>query len=326
MGTVEDVNRTARICGVEQRYIAPSDVCASDLCYTAAEALLDQIRWEKSSVDLLIYLTQTPDYIVPATSCVLHERIGLSHACGAFDMGLGCSGYVYALMTAFSMLAKQGMKRILLLVGDTPSKMISPFDIPANILFGDAGTATAITFDEDAGESHFVVGTNGAGSKSLIIPAGAYRQPSNEHTSVREVNEKDGSARSLEDLYMDGAAVFGLTLKHVPALVDQLYQVSGWKQGDVSQWLFHQANQFMVEYFAKKFGVTEAQFPMNVARFGNTSPSSIPLLMVSEQFSARMESNFTKMGMIGFGVGFSWGGAFLEQKRIQCLPLIYQYK
>ena len=322
-GDPVEIGRTAKLCGIQARHVAPDGMCASDLCYVAAERLLESVGWEKDSVDALIFLSQTPDYVVPATSCVLQRRLGLSFHCAAFDITLGCSGYVYGLMVGFGLLAKEGMRRVLLLVGDTPSKLISPHDIPANIPFGDAGTATAIEYSEDAAESFFFAGTNGAGSDSLIIQAGGFRQPSTAESAERRPHPQDKVLRSQEELYMDGSAVFGLTLNHVPELVQQLATISGWPVQSVDRWIFHQANKFMLDYFSKKIGIAPEKMPSNIDRFGNTSPPSIPLMMVTEHDADAPRPARETLGMVGFGVGFSWGGALLRQADPVMVPLVY---
>lgn len=320
-GDPVEIARTAKLCGIEARYVAPDGMCASDLCQRAAEDLLKGIGWKRDSIDLLIFLSQTPDYVVPATSCVLQHRLGLSPQCAAFDMSLGCSGYLYGLMVAFGMVAPQGIRRVLLLVGDTPSKMVSPHDVAANVLFGDAGSATAIEYDESAGESYFVAGTDGVGGRSLIIPAGGFRTPCNADTARRKPHPVDRVLRSEEDLYMDGSAVFSLTLNHVPALIDSLASTSGWSVGSVDHWLFHQANRFMLDHFARKLSIAPDRMLSNIDRFGNTSPPSIPLLMVSEDFQSRCKGAGQRYGMVGFGVGFSWAGALLSGASPVTLPL-----
>lgn len=322
-GDPMEVGRTTRLCGIEARHVAPYEVCASDLCFTAANDLLDGIGWARDSVDMLIFLSQTPDYVVPATSCVLQHRLGLSSHCASFDMSLGCSGYIYGLMVAFGMVAPTGIRRVLLLVGDTPSKLISPHDIPANVLFGDAGTATAIEYHQDTGDSFFFAGTNGTGSKSLIIPAGGFRTPRNSESSVRRPHPGDQVLRSDEELYMDGSAVFSLTLNHVPDLVERLTSISGWSIDSVDHWLFHQANKFMLDHFSRKLGIAGDRMLTNIERFGNTSPPSIPLMMVSENLQSLARRDDERVGMVGFGVGFSWAGAFLSHSSLVTLPLAY---
>jgi 3-oxoacyl-[acyl-carrier-protein] synthase-3 len=317
------VSRTAKLCGIQTRHVAPDDVCTSDLCFTAAEHLLEGLGWERDSVDMLIFLSQTPDYVLPATSCVLQHRLRLSPQCAAFDMNLACSGYVYGLMVAFGMVAPEGVRRVLLLVGDTLSKVVSPYDVAGNVLFGDAGTATAIEYDGNAGTSYFIAGTDGHGGQSLIIPGGRFRKPSDAGATVRRPHPIDQVLRLEDELYMDGAAVFGLTLNYVPKLVRDLCALSEWPIGTVDHWLFHQANGFMLDYFSRKLDIPSDRVLSNIDRFGNTSPPSIPLMMVTEHLQARGHGAEDRLGLIGFGAGFSWAGAFLPHADLVTVPLAY---
>jgi 3-oxoacyl-[acyl-carrier-protein] synthase-3 len=322
-GDTGEVHRTAKLCGIETRHIAPADVCASDLCFTAAEDLLEGLGWDRNSVDMLIFLSQSPDYISPATSCVLQHRLRLPHSCASFDMNLACSGYVYGLMVAFGMIAPQGVRRLLLLVGDTHSRLVSPHDVAGNVLFGDAGTATAVEFDENTGDSYFFAGTNGIGSQSLIIPGGGFRNPRSAESGIRRPHKADQVLRSDEELYMDGAAIFRLALNHIPDLVHDLSKLSGWSIDSVDHWLFHQANRFMLDHFARKLDIPTDRMPINIDRFGNTNAPSIPLMMVSENLQQRAKQSEERLGLIGFGAGFSWAGAFLPCGDIVTLPLAY---
>jgi 3-oxoacyl-[acyl-carrier-protein] synthase III len=226
-------------------------------------------------------------------------------------------------MVAFGMIAKDGFRRALLLTGDTISRIISPYDIPANVLFGDAGTATAIEYSEEVGDSYFVAGTDGDGGSALVVEAGGSRYPRSLNTAERVPHPKDHILRSREDLYMDGPAVFGLTLRHVSNVANELATLSGRGLSSVDVWLFHQANQFMLDHFAKKMGISKNKLPGNIARFGNTSPASIPLMMVTELLPLGGDGEHATLGLVGFGVGFSWCGTLLRQRAPIAAPLIH---
>jgi 3-oxoacyl-[acyl-carrier-protein] synthase-3 len=215
-GETSEIQKTAKIVGIKSRQVASDNICTSDLCYSAADKLLNTLKWERDSIDALIFLSQTPDYLLPATSCVLQARLNLSNSCAAFDMSLGCSGYIYGLLVAYSLISANGIRRVLLLVGDTISKVISPHDVPANILFGDAGTATAIEYDENTNDSFITVSTDGSGANSIIIEAGGFRKPKSLQTNTRKPHLKDNVLRSEEELFIDGSAVFSFTLSRVP--------------------------------------------------------------------------------------------------------------
>lgn len=322
-GNVAEINKTAGVVGINSRHITSEACCTSDLCFAAAEKLLDELGWERGSVDALIFLSQTPDYVLPATSCVLQKRLNLSTHCAAFDMTLGCSGYIYGLLVAHGLIAKNGIRRVLLLVGDTISKVISPEDLPANVLFGDAGTATAIEYDESAVNTYISVGTDGAGATSLIIEAGGFRKPRSTETAIRKAHPKDKVIRSEQELFMDGSAVFSFTLAKVPPLVKDILSLSEYDHPSVDHWLFHQANKFMLDYLSKKIGIEKEKMLMNIDRFGNTSPPSIPLLMVTENLQNYCKNKKATIGLVGFGVGFSWGAALLQVDNLITPSLIF---
>lgn len=321
-GDLLEIEKTAEIVGVKSRYVCPDDICASDLCYFAAERLLDEIRWDRDSVDALIFLSQTHDYLLPATSCVLQKKLNLSVTCATFDMSLGCSGYIYGLLVAYSLIAETGIRRVLLLVGDTISKILSPYDMPANVLFGDAGTASAIEFDKDSVDSFITVGTDGAGFSSLIVEVGGFRKQKSTYTGIRKPGPKDKILRSEEELFMDGSAVFSFALSKVTPLVKNLLSLSNHEIKEVDYWLFHQANKFMLEHLINKLGILPEKSLMNIDRFGNTSPPSIPLLMVSENLQHLSKNQQLKLCLVGFGVGFSWGAALLEARNLIIPPLV----
>ncbi len=318
LGDAKEIQKTAKTVGIKQRHIADETLCTSDLCYAAANQLLNDLNWERESVDVLIFLSQTPDYVLPATSCLLQHRLGLSKQCAAFDMVLGCSGYIYGLLNAFSLISETGIKRVLLLVGDTVSKLISPDDVASNVLFGDAGTATAIEWDAKAEPSYFVLGTDGGGANALMIEAGGFRKPTTEVTRARKRHPKDNIIRSEEELFMDGATVFGFTLSCVPQTVNTLMTLAQQKLDEVNFWLFHQANKFMLDYLGEKIGIDSEKIPMNITDYGNTSPPSIPLLAVTHGKNYKLDTQKQKIGLLGFGVGLSWGGALLHTDKI-CL-------
>lgn len=322
-GSMEEIAKIASTVGIEQRHTATNSICTSDLCYAAANKLLSELNWDRDSVDALIFLSQTPDYTLPATSCILQNRLGLATSCAAFDMSLGCSGYVYGLMTAFGLISGEGIKRVLLLVGDTISKVISPEDVPANILFGDAGTATAIEFDKSAKPSYFTLGTDGSGANSLIIEAGGFRKPSSDLTKISKNHPKDQVMRSEEDLFMDGTAVFSFTLSTIPKAIEELLSLANLPKENVDSWLFHQANKFMLDYFGQKVGIDADKVPMNIGKYGNTSPPSLPLLITTEGGETGFANENKTVAMLGFGVGFSWGGALLELDNIIIPKVIY---
>jgi 3-oxoacyl-[acyl-carrier-protein] synthase-3 len=296
--------------GVRTRRIAPPSICASDLCYAAAARLMRELDWAPGEITGLIFITQTPDYVLPATSHALHARLGLPVSCYAFDINLGCSGFVYGLWIATSLM--QNVKgKTLLLVGDTSSHIISPRDQSVAPLFGDAGSATALEPSADAAPMYFELGADGSGVKSLIVPAGGGRRPSDASTGVRTLREGQ-NFRSDEDLFMDGAEVFTFSLQRVPGLVKAILGSAGCGIDGIDSVVFHQANRFMLEYLAKRIKIPPEKFALALENFGNTSSASIPMAITTTALRERLQNSTARLLLAGFGVGFSWAATVLQ--------------
>lgn len=305
----EKADDIEKMTGVQERRWASPETTTADLCQRAAETLLDRLGWERDSVDALFFVTQTPDYRLPATACALQARLGLGRHVIAFDVNLGCSGYPYGLWLAMNTVASGAARRALLLVGDTITKTVDEDDRSTAMLFGDAGTATAIEVDA-SGTANFILGTDGTGERQLIIADGAYRQSA--------PSAAEGARADV--LYMDGGAIFNFTLATVPPLVKAtLEQGGGAEQFDA--FLFHQANAFMLRHLAKKSKLPPDKVPVNIDRFGNTSSATIPLLMTTD-LADRLCSEAIRLGMFGFGVGFSWGSADVTVGPLPCAETI----
>ena len=303
----DEASRIARSVGVTTRRLARPGQCTSDFCFAAAQALLQQLDWDPATVEGLIFVSQTPDHRLPATSCGLQHRLGLPKSCAALDLSLGCSGYVYGLWLASS-LALTTCKRMLLLAGDT-TQFISPLDRATMPVFGAAGTATALESDPE-GAAHFELGTDGAGYEHLIIPAGGCRAPHSPQTAERTERE-GGNIRSQEDLYLNGAEVFTFTLREVPSLISRVLARSGWAQPEIDAFVLHQANKFMLDHLVKRMKIDPAKAPIALDPFGNTSSASIPLTLV-HLMRQRLQAARQRLVLAGFGVGFSWGAAALD--------------
>jgi 3-oxoacyl-[acyl-carrier-protein] synthase III len=314
----EDAKKISDSTGFVDRFV--SDIlCASDLCLASAKKLLHDLEWDAQSVDVLIFVSQTPDYILPATSAVLHGRLGLKKSCIAFDINLGCSGYVYGLSVIASLMSQHN-KRALLLAGDTISRIVSHQDRSTYPIFGDAGTATALEYDPTALEMLFELGTDGNGGDSLIVPAGGFRTPNTLETA--QIKHAEGeNKRSQADLYMKGTDVFSFTIREIPALIKTILERKGSSKEDVDYYIFHQANQFMLEHLGKKMKLPTEKF-VRCFDYGNTSVASIPLAMTSK-ISSELRQNKLKLCLSGFGVGFSWGAAFIETDHLVMPELIY---
>lgn len=306
--------------GIAHRRIAPKNVCASDLCIVAAERLISELGWEKDSIDAVVFVTQTPDYIVPATSPIIQDKLGLSKECYTLDISLGCSGWVYAMSVLSSLLQNGTMKRGLLLAGDTPVKFCSKDDKSTYPLFGDAGTVTALEFDQCVNPMFFVFNTDGSGKDSIIIEEGGYRNLFNDNSfMIKEYGE--GITRSKIDLAMDGMSVFSFAISKAPKSINELLETININKECIDYFIFHQANLFLNEKIRKKLKIESIKVPYSLEDFGNTSCASIPLTMVTKK-SKELKSGFLRIIGCGFGVGLSWGSVYFETDKIVCPDLI----
>lgn len=307
------VRDVTKMTGVETRYWVSPGQTTADLCEAAAGRLLERLQWPADSIDALIFVSQTPDQRLPATACVLQARLGLPRHCQAFDVGLGCSGYVYGYWLA-SALVNAGLSRVLLLAGETSSRLLDPDDRGTALLFGDAGAATAIARDPQAPATTFVLGTDGGGAANLIVPAGGFRDPA---PDPRRPDSFDPA-----HLYMDGGEVFAFTLRAVPRLVADLLSHAGCSVAEVDAFVLHQANRFMLNHLAKKIGARPEQTPINIDRFGNTSSATLPLVLTTD-LAERLTAGPMRLALVGFGVGYSWGAALLQTDRLGCAETLY---
>ena len=297
--TQNEVKKVVAMAGVRERRVAGDSICSSDLCAAAAERLLDMLQWERDSVDCLIMVTQTPDYFLPSTACVLHQRLNLSDACAAFDVGLGCSGYPYGLWLSAMMLAAKGFRRVLLLHGETPSRFSDKADRSVSLLFGDAGSATALERNnEHQGEEwHFLLHTDGNGFKDMIIEGGGFR----------DRFCKDPGKHYVQ---MNGAHVFNFTISRVPVLIQATLDLSGLSKEAVDYYIFHQSNKYIIQHITKKMGLIEKSVPMILKDYGNTGGVSVPLT-ITEGNLDRPGNKSLKLLLLGYGVGLSWSSALI---------------
>jgi len=305
------VNEIVKMIGVQTRRHSNDQQTTADFCQAAAQKLMSELAWSPESIDAIVFVSQTPDYRLPATACALQSRLKLRTSCAALDINLGCSGYVYGLWLASKLIDGHAVRRVLLLAGDTSSKLVNPADRATAMLFGDAGSATALEFNQDAQTTYFVLGTDGTGEKNLIVPKGAYRKF--EGVDPRMVDS------DLTCLYMDGADVFNFTLKSVPPLVNDLLDFSVKQRDEVNWYFFHQANQFMLKHITKKLKLPAEKAPMNIDRFGNTSSASIPLVMTDVGRDQILRGTAV---LTGFGVGYSWASALITLDQMQVNSLI----
>jgi 3-oxoacyl-[acyl-carrier-protein] synthase III len=296
-----EVNTIMKATGVNRVRIANKDMTSADMCQKAVEALFEQEGIDREEIDGLVFVSQTPDYILPATSILLQEKLMLSKDTVCIDIHYGCSGYIYGLFQASLWVSSGACKNVLVLSGDTTSKMINPNDKSLRMVFGDCGTSTLVSKGSDLIGFH--IQSDGSGSDKLIVPAGGFRLPCSEETSVLEWDE-DHNGRTKNDLFMDGIAIFNFAISQVHKNINTLIEYMEWNKADVGFYALHQANDFMVNYVRKKLKISADIAPTNVSNFGNTGPASIPLLF-SDFCPA--EYNLKKVIMCGFGVGLSWG-------------------
>lgn len=309
--------KVSRTTGVKRRRVAHR-LCTSDLCAAAAEALLDRLGWPRDSFDLVVHLSQSPDHRLPATACVLQQRLGLPTSVAALDMALGCSGYVYGLTTVASMMAGGGFKRALVLVGDTSTRMISPEDRSVAYLFGDGGSATVLERTQGGDKLCAILGSDGSGAPNLIIPAGGYRQPHSAETAIRRQCEGN-NRRSDDDLYMNGPEIFSFSTNTVPGLYLDTLRLAGWEKETVECAVFHQANKLILDYLAADLGIPSEKMLMSLAEYGNSGSASIPVTMVANRdaFCGRKRAV-----LLGFGVGYSWGCLAVDLNDIIVPPMV----
>lgn len=316
----EEMQKFMDATGVEERRVAAENICTSDLCYDAATKLLQALQWDSQSVEALIFVSQSPDYKLPITAAILQDRLGLSKECIAFDIPLGCSGYVYGLSVLSGIMQSFGLKRGLLLAGETSSKIVSPNDKSTKPLFGDAGSATALEVSTLAKPMSFHLGTDGSGYKAIMIPDGGFRNlPS--ANSLKCVEYEPGIERNQHHLVLDGMDVFAFGITQAPKTVQALIQKFNLDMNSIDFFIFHQANLKMNKMIAKKLKLEESKVPYSLKHFGNTSSASIPLTIVTE-IAENINEQHIKMLLCGFGVGLSWGTVYLETEDIICLPLI----
>ncbi|WP_406843104.1 ketoacyl-ACP synthase III [Flavobacterium soyae] len=318
--TKEEIQKFIDVTGVEERRIAAKEICTSDLCCESAEKLIQDLNWQKDEIEILVFVSQTGDYILPISAAILQDRLGLSTNCIAFDVPLGCSGYVYGMSIIAGMMKAAGLKKGLLLAGDTISKIVSDKDKSTLPLFGDAGSATAFELSENNGNWLFDLGTDGSGYKTIIVPDGGSRNRINADSLEIKIIE-EGISRNSCDLVLDGMDVFGFGISQGPKTVNKLLEKYAIDKEKIDYFIFHQANLMMNKMIAKKLKLPVEKVPYSLQHFGNTSSATIPLTIVTE-LKDKIENKSSNLLMCGFGVGLSWGTVFVEDCKIEVLELI----
>ncbi len=322
-GNLSDKERDLMIktIGIEERRIAEPGQSTSDLCYVAAEKLLQELGWHRDEIHILVFITQTPDYITPATSIILQERLGLPHSCLAFDINLGCSGYVYGLSVVNGLLKQLSSGKALMLVGDVSSYCVSEQDKSTAPIFGDAGSATAIeATGNDEDRMTFNLQSDGSGYDHIMIKDGGMRNPVNESSLTYKEYDTNVYRNDLH-LILNGIDVFNFSIREVPGNIRTLLDQEALSVEDVDYFVFHQANLLINDTVRKKLKLPLDKVPSTLQEFGNTSSATIPLTMVCE-LADQLRFNNPRMVLSGFGVGLSWGSALVRTDRITCPPLI----
>lgn len=305
----EEVRQVVDKVGVFERRFADEGTCSSDLCFAAAEKLFTDNKIDRNEIDLLVFLSQTPDYRMPATSILLQDRLGLPMSTMAFDISLGCSGFISALSIVYGMMQNHGFRKALLLDGETRSKVYSRKDRREAFIFGDAGVAALIERNEKFGISHFSINSDGSRGNLIMIPGGGYRNMSSVETLREKVVDEYGNIRTDEQGYMNGADVFNFVIVEVPKDIKQLMEAAGEDIQSMDYYVFHQANAFINNHIAKKLRLDAEKIPWTIHKYGNTSSVSVPLTIVSE-LREKLQGE-KKVMLNAFGVGMAWATAII---------------
>jgi 3-oxoacyl-[acyl-carrier-protein] synthase III len=295
------VNKIADKTGIHVRHIAADGELSSDLAEAAARKLFSTNRITPDQIDFVLFCTQTPDFALPTAACLLQHRLGIPTTAGALDFNLGCSGYVYGLSLAKGLIETNQARCVLLLTGETYSKLLDPKDKTVRTLFGDAGAATLISADDSIEREcigPFVFGTDGSGGANLVCPRAGFRG-------------SNAEATGRDALWMNGPEIFNFTINVVPDVVDRALSKSGMKLDEIDLFVFHQANAYMLEHLRKKLGVPTEKFVVALAQVGNTVSCTIPIALHGAMLEGRLKPGI-RILLVGFGVGYSWSAAMIE--------------
>ena len=318
--TQEDADTFDKTVGIQNRYIAPESICASDLCQDAGERLLAALGWEKETIDVLLFVSVTGDYKTPPTSAILQDRMGLSNACFVLDVPMGCCGCMYGITVAGNLISFGTAKRALVLVGDTGLRMGSMKDKSRVPLFCDIGTAMALKFDPTAEDIFVEMNTLGSGYQALMTPHGGYRHPITKE-SFEEEDFGNGIIRSPKDALINGMDVFSFAISKPPVSVKNMMDRLGLdKDKDIDYFLIHQANKLIVDRIVKKLKLDEKKVPYNLQEFGNLGGASIPMLM-SSSLSGVLCDRPLSILCSSFGLGLTWGTMWMRTKPMCVLPV-----
>jgi 3-oxoacyl-[acyl-carrier-protein] synthase-3 len=302
------VEKVASKVGILQRHIASENETASDMAVKAGTALIDEYKIDKTSIDFVLLCTQSPDYFLPTSSCLIQERLGLSTGIGALDFNQGCSGFIYGLALAKGLLCSGIARNVLLLTSETYSKYMHPRDKGNRTIFGDAAAATLVSADGFAELTEFSLGTDGRGAKNLIVETGGSRCINSRYSIFWDEN---GNPVSSDHLFMNGTEIFNFTIDTVPLLINDILKKNGLLQKEIDLFVLHQANRFILEFLRKSMKIEIAKFFYYIENVGNTVSSTIPIAL-KEGIKAGIISSGKNVLLAGFGVGYSWGATILK--------------
>lgn len=302
------VEKIAKKVGINERHIAAADETAGDMAYKAAKKLISENNIDKSTIDFVLLCTQSPDYFLPSTSCIIQDRLGLQTKCGAFDFNLGCSGYEYGLAVAKGLIVGGIAHNVLLLTAETYNKHIHPMDKGNRTIFGDGASASLISTEGFAEIGEFVLGSDGSGYDRLIHKTGAMRQ----YSQLNDLHyDENNNPLSSDYLFMDGKAIFDFTSEVVPSMIDETLEKHDLKMDDVDLFVFHQANKYMINYLRKLMGIDKEKFYVFMENVGNTVSSTIPIALCEALKEGKLHGNIV---LAGFGVGLSYGATVIKAK------------
>lgn len=303
--------KLAEVMGYDRHRVVAGEVCSSDLAVAAIEHLFDTGRLKREDIDALIFVTQSPDYLMPGTSKVVHGRLGLHRDVFCLDLNQGCAGFIIGAMLGFMMLDQPAIEKVLVVNADVLSRKVSPRDRNSYPLIGDAASVAVLERRADAGAIEASLKMDGSGREALMIPAGGMRMPSDASTAEQAV-DSEGNSRSLDNLKMDGSAVFNFVLTEVPGLIEALLNETGTEVADIDAFLCHQPNRFMLHKLADKLKVPHDKMPSNVVEaFGNSSGVTIPMVTV-HNLRDRLVAEKLRVCLSGFGVGLTWGAMVMD--------------
>ena len=303
------VDKIADKVGINTRFVASDNETSSDLAIKAAEKLfLENPNINKEDIDFVLFCTQSPDYFLPTSACIIQNKLGLPTTCGALDFNLGCSGYIYGLSLAKGLVLGGIANNVLLLTGETYSKYLHPKDKGNRTIFGDAGSATLISTEGFAEIGNFSLGTDGKGAENLIVKTGGLRckSPMNDLAFDEKANPT-----SSDYLYMNGSEIFNFTIEAVPELVKNTLLKNKLTNDEIEGFVFHQANKFMLNFLRKKLKINEEKFHYYMSEVGNTVSSTVPIVLYEKLKNGELHGNIL---LGGFGVGYSWGGCVINIK------------